>query len=179
MSMFALTVVTTDLSGQSTKNTESYDFRNSLELGPMGDIYMLQYVHKINPNAELVVGGGYLNTAILNLIKYPGINKVTYIEAGYRRYFWRNLNAELQVMPTYVNCNDTIEQKIYKGIGLNAEIRAGYRFEFLIRRMPFFIHLQWFAGYAIVNPKPDSFQAVDGGSFYISPIPIILLGCKF
>lgn len=165
--------------GQSDDSKSINNHINSIEIGPMGDIYMLQYARKISSKSEIVTGGGYLNTAILDLIKYPGINKVGYIEAGYRRYLWKNLNAEFQFMPSYVSCNDTIEQKITKGFGLTTELRMGYRFEFNIRDIPLFIHLQWFAGYMIINPKPQSFIDVDGGSFYISPIPIILLGFKF
>ncbi|MFC2129374.1 hypothetical protein ACFLQX_01195 [Bacteroidota bacterium] len=165
--------------GQSVHKESINDHRNSIEIGPMGDIYMLQYVRRITPYDEIVVGGGYLNTAILDLIKYPGINKVAFLETGYRRYLWRNLNAEFQLMPSYVNCNDTIAQTITKGFALSTELRLGYRFEFSIKEIPFLIHLQWFAGYMIINPKPESFIDVDGGSFYISPIPIILLGFKF
>ncbi|MFC2090352.1 hypothetical protein ACFLT1_06205 [Bacteroidota bacterium] len=168
-----------NLKGQSLESTTIKEYKNSIEIGPMGDIYMLQYGHKLTPKDEIVLGGGYLNTAILDLIKYPGINKVFFLEAGYRRYLWRNLNAEFQIMPNYTSCNDTIEQKIYNGIGFTTEIRLGYRFEFNIKEMPFLIHLQWFAGYMIINPKPQSFVDVDGGSFYISPIPIILLGFRF
>lgn len=165
--------------GQSVDNNSFNNYRNSIEIGPMGDIYMLQFTRKITSKDEIVLGGGYLNTSILDLIKYPGINKVSFVETGYRRYLWRNLNAEFQLMPSYVNCNDTIEQKITKGFGLTTELRLGYRFEFDIKEIPFLIHLQWFAGYMLINPKPQSFIDVDGGSFYISPIPVILLGFKF
>lgn len=168
-----------DLAGQSVNKDDPGEYRNSIEIGPMGDIYMLQYARRLHSPAEIVIGGGYLNTAILNMIKYPGINRVAFLGAGYRRYLWRNLNIEYQLFSTYVNCIDTIEQKVYKGPGLTTELRMGYRFEFRIRKVPLFVHLQWFAGYAIINPRPPGFIEVDGGNFYISPIPIILLGGRF
>jgi hypothetical protein len=167
------------LNGQSFDNKTIHEYRNSIEIGPMGDIYMLQYARRVSSYDEIVIGGGYLNTAILDLIKYPGINKVSFLETGYRRYVWRNLNAEFQIMPTYAMCSDTVEQKTYQGFGLNTEIRLGYRFEFHLRNIPFLINFQWFAGYSIINPKPESFIEVDGGHFYFSPIPIILLGFQF
>lgn len=153
--------------------------KRSIELGPMGDIYMLQFTQTLKPRNELVLGVGYLNTAILSLIEYPGINQIYFGEVGYRHFLWRNLNIEAQLLPQYAHCNDTISNKVTQGFGLTGEIRMGYRFEFNIGKLPSFVHLQWFMGYPFINPRPQSFIDVDGGEFYISPIPMFFWGVKF
>lgn len=158
---------------------QNNDFGNSINIGPMGDIYIIQYGKKICDKNELILGASYTNPAILNVIQYPGKEQIYTMELGFRHYFWKNLHAEIQLDPQYFLCKDTIENKDYNGFGLTPEIRFGYRFDFKIAKIPFHLNIQWFAGYHIINPKPKSFQDVDGGSFYISPIPMFFLGVKF
>ena len=153
--------------------------KKAIGIGPMGDIFIIQFGQKISMKDELIIGASYTNPAILNVIQYPGTEEIFTLELGYRRYFWKNLHFELQFDPQYFNCRDTSENKTYKRFGLTPEIRFGYRFDFKIKTIPLFFNLQWFAGYHIINPKPKSFQDVDGGSFYISPIPMFFLGYRF
>jgi len=128
---------------------------------------------------QIVLGVSYLNSSIGNLLRYPGGEQLYVLELGYRKYLWRNLHLELQILPQYVTCNDTIAQKSYSEFGLASEIRLGYLFNFDIFDVPFYVNCQWFCGYYLYNPKPQSFVEVDGGSFYISPVPMFLIGIKF
>lgn len=168
-----------DLSAQQNDTTVKAGRLNSFDISPMGNIFIVQYGRKISKNSELILGTSYTNPAILNVIQYPGTEQIFTLELGYRRYFWRNLHAEIQIDPQYFNCEDTTENKIYNGFGLTPEIRMGYRFDFSIRKTSLFLNLQWFAGYHLINPKPESFKDIDGGSFYISPIPMFFLGIRF
>lgn len=152
---------------------------NSINISPMGDIFILQYNRMFAEKNELIIGASYTNPAVLDLIQYPGSEQIFTMELGCRRYLWKNLHAELQIDPQYFICRDTNENKDYNGFGLTPEIRIGYRFEFKVAKVPLCLNLQWFAGYHVVNPKPQSFQDVDGGSLYYSPIPMLFLGLKF
>lgn len=175
--LFAVSVQS--LSAQVNDSVNKAELKNFVDVGPMGDIFIVQYGRALSESAEFVVGASYTNPAVLGVIKYPGTEEIYTLELGYRRYLWKNLHGELQLDPQYFICVDTTENKSYKGFGLTTEIRLGYRFDFNIKEVPFFVNLQWFAGYHIVNPKPESFQEVDGGSFYISPIPMFFLGARF
>ncbi|MBN2280791.1 MAG: hypothetical protein JXQ65_09430 [Candidatus Marinimicrobia bacterium] len=170
---------TLDLSAQHNDTINKIDIVNSIDFGPMGDIFIVQYGRKISETNELIVGVSYTNPKILNVIQYPGTEQILTLELGYRKYLWRNLHAEIQIDPQYFNCKDTIKNKTYNGFGLTPEIRYGYRFDFKIKKLPLFINLQWFVGYHLINPKPESFKKVDGGSLYISPIPMFFLGLRF
>ena len=164
---------------QADKAADDNANRYSLEIGPDYDIYFIQFCRKISSRDEIVLGVSYLNSSIGNLLGYPGDEQLYALELGYRRYLWRNLHVEFQILPQYVTCNDTIAQKSYSGFGLASEIRFGYLFNFNIFDVPFYINFQWFCGYYLCNPKPQSFIEVDGGSFYISPVPMFLAGIRF
>jgi len=164
---------------QTDKVVNNNERRNSLEIGPDYDIYFIQFCRKFSSHDEIVLGVSYLNSSIGNLLGYPGDEQLYALEFGYRRYLWRNLHIEFQILPQYVTCNDTIVQKSYNGFGLASEIRLGYLFNFNIFDVPFYINFQWFCGYYLCNPKPQSFKEVDGGSCYISPVPMFLVGIRF
>lgn len=164
---------------QADKAADDNANRYSLEIGPDYDIYFIQFCSKFSSRDEIVLGVSYLNSSIGNLLGYPGDEQLYALELGYRRYLWRNLHVEFQILPQYATCNDTIAQKSYSGLGLASEIRFGYLFNFNIFDVPFYINFQWFCGYYLCNPKPQSFIEVDGGSFYISPVPMFLAGIRF
>jgi hypothetical protein len=168
-----------NLSAQLNDSIAKFDNVNTINIGPMGDIFIIQYGRKISETNELIVGASYTNPEILNVIQYPGTEQIFTLELGYRIFLWRQLHAEIQIDPQYFYCKDTVENKTYNGFGLTPEIRFGYRFDFTIKKLPLFINLQWFAGYHLINPKPESFKELDGGSHYISPIPMFFLGIKF
>ncbi len=164
---------------QPNDSLQINNLKRTIGIGPMGDIFIIQFGQKISIKDELIIGASYTNPVIINVIQYPGTEQIFTLELAYRRYLWKNLHLELQFDPQYFNCRDTVESKTYNGFGLTPEIRFGYRFDFKIKRIPLSFNLQWFAGYHLINPKPKSFQEVDGGSFYISPIPMFFFGYRF
>ena len=155
------------------------NLQHSVSIGPLGDIFILQYSHLLLNNDEFIIGASYTNPGILNMIKYPGNEEIYTLELGYRKYLYKGLNIEIQLDPQYFLCHYTVENKNYNGFGLTTEIRFGYRLDFKISNLLFFINGQFFGGYHLINPKPRAFQEIDGGSYYISPIPMVFLGIKF
>lgn len=153
--------------------------RSALEVGPDADIWFLQYNFRPDPNSEFMVGVVYLNTAIAHLIPYPGVEQIYAVEAGYRYFLIAGLHAEVTVLPQLVDCWEQGAGTRTVGWGLATEVRAGYQFDFVTFGQPWYLNLQWFAGYHWVNPKPAAFQQVDGGSFYTSPVPMFLFGFRF
>ncbi len=150
----------------------------AVELFTLGDIYLVQYERLINGFDALILGAIYQNTKLLPLIDYPGSEQHLALEIGYRRYLWRGLHAEIQINPQYVECFGESGGLLASGFGLVFELRLGYRFDFNLGRLPLLVNLQFFGGWRAVNPKPQSFVDVDGGDFYLSPVPMILVGLR-
>lgn len=152
---------------------------NQIELCPLVDVWILQYARNLTPQDQLVTGIIYTNPEILGMLDYPGTIQIYTVEAGYRRFILAGLNAEVDVLASYVASYDEIEARDYNGFALTTELRAGYQFDFRLFSVEWFANVQWFAGYKVINPVSQNFVDVDGGHYYISPIPIILLGAKF
>ena len=154
--------------------------KNALEFGPLIDIYFLRYGRMISLQDEVTLGLVYHNTAIGNMIPYPGNLWTVDWELGYRRYLWRGLYLEASVLPQWVVCNDTTAGIIYQGFDTALEGRLGYRFTFNLAGIIWLVNLQFFAGYRILDPRPLSFVSAGGGRFYPEiPIPMLLLGVQF
>jgi len=151
----------------------------SVEFGPDGDIFFVQYGRALSPSDEIVFGAVYLDSTLLDLLDYPGEERLVALEAGYRRYLLAHLHVEVDILPQYVAYRDDTTESDGGRFGLAGEVRVGYRFDFRLFNAPLFLRLQWFAGYYLANPKPESFIAVDGGSFYTSFVPMFLLGCSW
>ncbi len=152
---------------------------NQIELCPLVDVWILQYARSLSAQDQLVTGVIYTNPEILGMLDYPGTIQTYTVEAGYRRFLLAGLNAEVNVLAGYVVSYDETEARDYNGFALSTEVRAGYQFDFRLFSIEWFANVQWFAGYKWINPVSQSFVEVDGGHYYISPIPIILLGAKF
>lgn len=97
-------------------------------------------------------------------IKYENIghtNAPGFI-VGYRRYLWRNLHIEYQLMPMWDKFYDDNEDKTYPvGFDLCNEFRLGYAFDFNIRKVLFFLNEQWPFGFALYSDpkgKPESLK---------------------
>lgn len=152
---------------------------NAIELGPDLDIYFLRFARMVSPKDELAIGAIYHNTDIMDMIAYPGSVEAFALEAGYRRYLWRGLHAEAALLPQYTICRDTAGEELSSGLGVAVEARLGYRFAFRLAGVDWLFNLQFFAGYRLIDPKPASFVEVDGGAFYVSPVPMFMLGFRF
>ncbi len=164
--------------GANAQDAAKPQSRWALEFGPDIDIYFLQAALRASPRDELVLGAIYMNTAIAGLIPYPGEEQIYAFELGWRHFFWKGLHAEILLLPEWVVSREIGAGSPSAGFDLVPELRAGWQFNFKSWGVQWYLTLQWFAGYRLLNPKPASFKAVDGGSFYTSPIPMFLFGLR-
>jgi|AntAceMinimDraft_9_1070365.scaffolds.fasta_scaffold54057_2 hypothetical protein len=156
--------------------------RNAIELCPFVEVNILQYNRTISANDQLIFGFIYYNPSVMNAFEYPGDMKSFSVEIGYRRFLWKNLNFEFDVVPSYVSCYEANEEKTYNGLNLVSELRIGYQFDFSILKNSFFINFQFFGGYYFLDSRPQSFVDIDKANklypFYVSPVPIIFFGMR-
>jgi hypothetical protein len=149
----------------------------AVELFTLGDIYLVQYERLINGFQALILGAIYQNTKLLPLIDYPGSEQHLALEIGYRRYLWRGLHAEIQLnrSTSNVSANPEVcwrpdsDSYSSSGSGTDSILTWGV--------FPF-SSISSSSGGRAVNPKPQSFVDVDGGDFYLSPVPMILVGLR-
>ncbi len=166
--------------------SQSSPYLSALEIGPDIDIFFLQYNRKISAVDELVFGIAYQNSEITRMIAYPGSQQLFSLEAAYRRFIWEGFHVEGLILPQYLSCYENVNGKYTHGFGLVVELRLGYQFNFVSWEVPWYLSLQLFAGYRLINPKPQSFIHVDMGSFsadngkfYTAPVPMFLFGFRF
>lgn len=153
-----ITFFSTNLFAQSSEHqTDTVRFKHSLDfcpLSPFIGIYALHYGHRFTANDELIVSPSYMR------IQYPSIghtNAPGFI-IGYRRYLWKNLHIDYQLMPMWDRFYDKNEDKTYPiSFDLWNEFRLGYAFDFSISNIPLFINVQVPLGFALYsNPKGKS-----------------------
>ncbi len=159
----------------TVKYSHSLDF---CPLSPFIGIYALHYGHRFNTNNELIISPSYMR------INYPSIghtNAPGFI-IGYRKYLWKNLHIDYQLMPMWDRFYDESCDKTYPvSFDLWNEFRLGYAFDFNIIDMPFFINVQvplGFALYSAPNGKPEAFKkhVNENPLFYI---PLFFIGTRF
>lgn len=76
---------------------------------------------------------------------------------GYRQYFWRGLNAELELWPAWDRPLSLVDGKTYPGFNLFGEVRLGYRWDFFTAEgLDLYVLPQACFGYALwaQNPAP-------------------------
>lgn len=128
---------------QTTKDSVFFNNKNrSIDfcpLSPVMGIYAIHYTQKIDNKNAFILAPSYMN------IKYKNIGHTNApgIIVGYRRYLWRNLHLDYQLMPMFDRYYEMNEDKTYPwGFDLWNEFRLGYEFDFNIKKTPFFINLQ-------------------------------------
>jgi hypothetical protein len=147
-------------------------YRHSLDFCPLSpaiNIYALHYCYQMTGHDELIVSPLYKKIPYKNI----GHTDAWGFIAGYRRYFWRNLHADYQLMPAWDNFYEENEEKRYKGFDLWNEFRFGYSFDFTIGKVPLFVNVQWPFGFALYSEgKPESFKnlARENPLFYFPPL---------
>lgn len=168
---------------QSTKDSVIFNKKNrSIDfcpLSPVMGIYAIHFTYKFSLNNALIVAPSYMN------IKYKNIEHTNApgIILGYRRYLWKNLHIDYQLMPMFDRYYEENEHKTYPwGFDLWNEFRLGYEFDFYIRKTPLFINFQWPLGFALYSDpkgKPESFKekARKSPLFYFPPL--FFLGIRF
>jgi hypothetical protein len=181
---FLVTILgSSNLYSQTVKDTTDHKrYRHSIDfcpISPLIGIYAIHYSYKITPKNEIIVAPSYMN------IKYEDIghtNAPGFI-VGYRRYLWRNLHIDYQLMPMWDQFYEQNEDKTYPvGFDLWNEFRLGYAFDFKINKVPLFLNIQWPFGFALYSDpdgKPESFkQHAEENPFFYFP-PLFFLGIRF
>lgn len=154
------------------------NYRHSVQfsaLEVMGRIYSFAYFYEFSPKNNLMLGLAYEN------IQYDcGTTHAPALLIGYRRFFWKGLNADYAFWPAYNSFYENTEKKYYKSLELWGELRVGYEFNFKINKLPIFITPQYIIGKGLLRGyKPQSF--ID---YYKNEEPVFLqwnisLGVKF
>ncbi len=158
------------------------DYKFSVDFCPMSPLFKIYAVHlcyKLDKNDELIVAPYYAN------IHHKGIgntNAPGFI-VGYRRYLWKSLHVDYQLMPQWDRYYSSIEDKTYPlGFDLWNEFRLGYVFDFKIVQTPCFINCQWPFGFALYSDpkgKPESFKKMaNENQFFYFP-PMFFVGVRF
>lgn len=131
--------------------------RHSLDTSPISPflgIWVLQDAYEFSPNNEVMLGASYMNIPFDS-----GDTHAISVFLGYRRYFWRNLHAEIQAWPMVDDFYEKHEKRYYKSFDLWAEARVGYRFDFDVSNLHCYVNVQFLLGKGLyVSNKPQSFH---------------------
>ncbi len=159
--------------------------KNSVAIKPIDlfvSIYAIQYERQVGKKNEMILGLYYIGSSTN---EYPGTFKLYSPMIGYRRYLWKGLHVEYILLPGYAKYNDTIVKKIYNSFEVWNEFHVGYRFEFKILKMPFFITPQVLTGFSLYKSnQPQSFKLIDDKpeNYYTNVLyifPNINIGVRF
>ena len=132
------------------------------------DYYQLSYGYHITQRDVLKVEAitwkyrepiGTYNDSDVN---YPGKVKAYGIGAGYQRFHWENAFTTVIATPFMQQFFDEDNQKIQKGFQLYLQLIAGYRLEFIEKRL--FFEPAYALKYWPINTNfPDDFQEIENG----------------
>lgn len=174
--MFVCIVVGAELK-DSTNNIKKNKHMIQLNaLETLGEIYSAVYCYEFSPKNQLMLGLGYQH----QYNKYFGRTHAPSLIIGYRRYFWKGLNADFALWPAYNWLYEENEQKYYKSFEVWSEIRVGYDFTFKLNEYTFFILPQYIFGKGITSGnKPQSFHDYYRDKEHLFMTPNIALGFKF
>lgn len=178
----ALYMFTTELSAQPANRIPAREtYRHALDFSPMSpmmNIYAIHYYYSFTPKDVGIIGPSYMR------IQFEGIGHTDApgFIIGYRRYLWRGLHLDYQLMPMWDQFYEENEDKTYQGFDLWNEFRFGYVFDFNIGKMPAFVSVQWPFGFALYSDpdgKPQSFKdhAEENPYFYFPPL--LFVGLRF
>jgi hypothetical protein len=175
-------LISTGFTAQATvRQNDTVSYKHSLDffpLSPVIGIYALHYGYRFTAKDQVIVSPSYMR------IQYPTIghtNAPGFI-IGYRRYLWKNLHVEYELMPMWDRFYDKNENKTYPtSFDLWNEFRIGYVFDFKIRNIPLFLNLQLPLGFALYSDpkgKSEAFKqnAKENPLFYI---PLFFTGIRF
>jgi hypothetical protein len=150
---------------------------------PFFNSFALIYAYDLHKPFGLVIGVwySYATTTPSVYLEYPGAVQTIAMVAGFRWFIWRGLHLEYQLLPGYNRFYEEDEHKYYHSFGIYNEFRFGYRFDFKVYDIPFFVNIQWPIGFSLYESnEPASFAEVNRQDpiFYIF-FPNIYLGFRF
>jgi len=163
---------------RAQQSTNAYSDKHALQINALefaGRIYSFVYGYQFSPKNHLLLGVAYQNQ------EYDfGTTHAPSLIIGYRRYFWKGLNAEYALWPAYNMFYEKNEEKYYNSFEVWGEFRTGYDINFKIGKAKLFVLPQFIVGKGIITgDKPESFH-----SYYKNDEPVfiagnIALGIKF
>jgi len=138
-------------------------------------IYNMQYSYEFSPNNHFITGLAYQN------IRYDfGTTHAPSLVLGYKRFFWKGLNAEYVLWPAYNSFHEKNENKDYNGFELWNEFRFSYELEFDFAGLKMFANPQCVVGFGLIaGNKPQSFKDYYKNDEPVFIAPNISLGFKF
>ena len=156
-------------------------------LGNIGDsvrLMQLNYGYRFTPKDNFIVEAitwtyfEPLGTYGSSEEFYPGKVRAYGIGLGYQRFWWKNLFTTVEptfFLQQFYDLNDT---RIQKGFQLYLQFIAGYRFEFIKKRL--FIEPAIALKYWPVNTNlPASFAAIEKGAPKYKFEPALNFGFRF
>jgi hypothetical protein len=157
---------------------EEPQYKHSLDFSPFSplfEIYALQYGYHLSSHDELILGAAYMN------IHFDmGHTNSGSLILGYRRYLWKKLHIEYQIWPTADHFYEKNEGGYYDSFDIWNEFRLGYRFDFTISGLPFYVNIQWPFGFGLyASNKPESFKEHERENRFFYFPPIVYLGMRF
>lgn len=146
---------------------------------PINNIYYLCVAHTFQYKNEILSGLMYQNWIAPNKTPFGHAHAYTLI-TGYRRFFWKGLNAEITLYPAYNNFKSYLDNKWYNGFEIWCEYRIGYKFKWTIKSSTFYLNVQPGIGHAwyLQNIWP-SLNKNTYRTKSVQFIPQIAIGYKF
>lgn len=148
------------------------------------DYYLITYGYRLSPKDRVFAEfntwkysepmGTYGNSET----PYPGFVRAYGVGFGYQRFYWKGLFTALVATPFITQYYDEGGEKIQKGFQLYLQLIAGYRFEFVRKRI--FIEPAYALKYWPVNTNfPAGFAEIEEGAPKYIFEPSLNFGFKF
>lgn len=160
-------------------SSEGPTYRNSVDFfagAPLAGIWVAYYNRLVTKNDEIILGPYYANIDMgMGTTNAPGF------VVGYRRYLWKTLHIDYQLIPQWDRYHDDAEDKTYPlGLDLWNEFHLGYDLDFHPGRLPILLRAQWPLGWALYSDPKGKSKAFKG---QVDPIywfpPLFFVGIRF
>lgn len=165
-------------SNLNAQSTDSLAPRSAIQINALefiGRIYSCSYSYRLNKKNHAILGLAYQN------MTYDfGTTHAASVILGYRRYFWKGLNADFCLWPAYNKFYEKNERAYYNSLELWSEFRMGYDFTFKIGSLHWYLMAQFILGKGLVfGNKPQSFKDYYKNEEKFFYAPNIAFGIKF
>ncbi|RKY51085.1 MAG: hypothetical protein DRP86_02460 [Candidatus Neomarinimicrobiota bacterium] len=177
-----ITAVSSGYGQTVSESDDVIEYKHAVDfcpLSPVMGIYAIHYTYRFSRESEFIIAPSYMN------IEYEDVGHTDApgFIVGYRRYLWKNLHIDYQLMPMWDRYYSEEESKTYPvGFDLWNEFRLGYSFDFKVKKISLFLNVQWPFGFALYSDpdgKPESFkERAEENPFFYFP-PLFFIGFRF